>query len=65
MADVYCDTYWTEEFSVTLSDLNRLAGFIAERNTAQNSGALIKRVIRGRLRYGHDAGESAITSDTS
>jgi len=54
MADVYSDAYWTTQFAITQSDLDRLAGFITTQNQAQNLGTLIKRVVRGRLRHGHD-----------
>jgi hypothetical protein len=58
--DVYSDAYWTTEFAITQADLDRLAGFITAQNQAQNLGTLIKRVVRGRLRHGHDR-ETAVS----
>ena len=57
--DVLSDAYWTEAFTVTEADLNRLADFITEKEQAQDLSRLIKRVVRGRLRHGHDLGKAA------
>ena len=57
--DVYSNAYWTEAFTVTEADLNRLAGFIREQKQAQDLSGLVKRVVRGRLRHGHDLGKAA------
>jgi hypothetical protein len=60
MADVYSDHYWQSEFNITEADLNRLGSFIKDANQAQDLTTLVKRVIRGRLRYGREVSPAAI-----
>jgi len=52
MSNVYTDTYWTDEFSITEADLDRIAAHIRETGQAHDLTELAKRVVRGRLRYG-------------
>lgn len=48
------NNYWTQEFLVTQADIDRLVAFIDSSGQAQFLSTLAKRVIDGRLRYGHD-----------
>jgi hypothetical protein len=57
--DAPSDTYWQSEFAITDADLDRLERFIEEQRAAQPLETLVKRVIRGRLRYGADTASVA------
>lgn len=59
MADVYADTYWTDEFQVTVADLDRIAAYIRETGLAHDLTELAKRVVRGRLRFGPESSAPA------
>jgi hypothetical protein len=68
MSNVYTDTYWTDEFSITEADLERIAAHIRETGQAHDLTELAKRVVRGRLRYGPEysaQARHALTSDPS
>ena len=62
MADVYTDTYWTDEFQVTTADLDRIAAYIRETGLAHDLTELAKRVVRGRLRFGPESSAPAQTA---
>ena len=59
MSDVFSDAYWTDEFEVTLADLDRLANYIRETGRAHDLTTLAHRVVRGRLRYGSETSAAA------
>ncbi len=52
MIDVTSNQFWENEFGITQADLDRLHNFIEKQAVAQDLTHLIKRVVRGRLRYG-------------
>jgi len=59
MSDVYSDTYWTDEFDITIADLDRIATHIRDTGQAHDLTALARRVVRGRLRYGPETSAPA------
>lgn len=61
--DINSDDYWTREFNVTTADLIRIADYIGRTEKADDLGSLVKRVVRGRLRYGRD--NSAVIATTA
>ncbi|GAB4537276.1 MAG: hypothetical protein Kow0063_23780 [Anaerolineae bacterium] len=67
-SDVYSDTYWTDEFSITEADLERIAAYIQETGQAHDLTTLTRRILRGRLRYGPETSapaQSARANDAS
>jgi len=58
MADPFSDRYWTDEFTVTVADLERIENRIRETCKAQDMTTLGERVIRGRLAHGADMSET-------
>ena len=68
MSDFYSDTYWTDEFDITVADLDRIATYIRETGHAHDLTALARRIVRGRLRYGPETSapaQSAWANDPS
>jgi hypothetical protein len=59
VTDPFSDYYWTEEFQVTQTDLDRIAVHIRETREAHDLTALARRVVRGRLRYGPEVSAPA------
>lgn len=51
---------WLNDFDVTLNDLHRIETWLNERKTPATLEEITRRVIRGRLRYGRDEGQSAL-----
>jgi hypothetical protein len=60
MTNILSDAYWSGEFAITRNDLDRTAAHIHETACAHDLTALAKRVVRGRLLYGPDAGARAV-----
>lgn len=56
MSDPFSDKYWQKEFAITQADLDRIAALIRETQQTQDATTLIRRVVRGRLRYGRESG---------
>lgn len=54
------DAYWTEEFDITVSDLDRIAARIGEQRTAISLDKMAERVVYGRLRHGPEESPSAL-----
>ena len=52
LSDGFSDAYWTNEFEITLADLDRIAAHIRKTSQAHDLTELAKRVVRGRLRFG-------------
>jgi len=59
MANVYSDIYWTDEFDITIADLDRIAAHIRETAQAHDLTTLARRVVRGRLRFGPETSAPA------
>jgi hypothetical protein len=52
VSDPFSDRYWVEEFQVTEADLDRVAEHVRATGRAYDLTALVRRVVRGRLRHG-------------
>lgn len=59
MTDPSSDRYWLSEFQVTQADLERIAAHIRDTGQAHDLTALARRVVRGRLRHGHETSAPA------
>lgn len=59
MSEVYSDTYWVNEFDITIADLDRIGTHIRETAQAHDLTTLARRVVRGRLRYGPETSAPA------
>ena len=59
MSDVYSDTYWADEFDITIADLDRIETHIRETSQAHDLTTLARRVAHGRLRYGPETSAPA------
>lgn len=62
MSNPLSDQYWEEEFAITKADLDRVAKFITQEQTAQDLAVLAHRVVYGRLQFGADPTPSVQTA---
>jgi hypothetical protein len=58
------ENYWDSEFDVTKDDLIRINEYLDRRNEPVHITELVKRLIRGRIRFGHDISPAALNSWT-
>lgn len=59
MSLVSDEGYWTDEFEITVADLERIARYIGKTEQAHDLMELARRVVRGRLRHGPESSPPA------
>ena len=64
MTDMLSDQYWQQEFDITEADLDRIAERIRKEESAFDLTTLAKRVVQGRLRFGHELSQPVLSSWT-
>jgi len=64
MIDIHSDEYWKEEFTVTVADLDRFFARIQQDNKAFDLTSLVKQLVEGRLKFGHEVSPTVLKSWT-
>ncbi len=54
--------YWIESFDVTQADITRIEEFLRQSQEPKSITTISQRIVRGRMKFGHDISPSALST---